>query len=583
MSTRPDLPGRLVVHATAPAPWSPAGTVDAGRRPERGGGRPTRCRSPSVCTATEGALGRAVDRPGLSLADPVITGTTVTAPGPNTITVANSLNTDTGIGAGPQGVTGATEGYIGGTGEDFTLHGQCSVPGQPDIPTRYADGTIADGGRSTIDAVPSSAGPAPDSRTRRARSLLKDASYAWGAADRSTPAGDFVLTETNPTQVFLAQNPIVRVYGSSAPSPRRSIDPNGACRPDADLHRRLFLPVRQRCAGRPGLDDHGRPAALTVSTCRSRTVPARLGVHGHRGRPGPPAERPAGRVLDVGPPVIGRARTVVAAGDPASITVTNTPERLWAGLSGHQDGDRPRRRRGRRVPAFAGRLDLRAGRTRPTAAASPCRPAAPPPLFTPGRPAGAGHRGVHGHRGHPGPDGLRRRLLRLGRSRPTSPDGRSPWSPARPHGSASPTPSSGSTPTCRSSRRSPGRPPTLVPADRPFTGTVSCQYGTDTPIVTHLVGTDRHAGLRAGVLVGSVCTATEDPPGSTGQPVTGDPSYVWLAPGRQRPGHRHPARRGDAADHRDQPDRPPLRHVQRAARRSPARPTASSTRRRRTR
>ena len=33
-----------------------------------------------------------------------------------------------------------------------------------------------------------------------------------------------------------------------------------------------------------------------------------------------------------------------------------------------------------------------------------------------------------------------------------------------------------------------------------------------------------------GVLVGSVCSAVEDPPGATGQPVDGDPSYIWLDP-----------------------------------------------------
>ena len=70
----------------------------------------------------------------------------------------------------------------------------------------------------------------------------------------------------------------------------------------------------------------------------------------------------------------------------------------------------------------------------------------------------------------------------------------------------------------------------LVPTDRPFTGTISCQYGTDTPIVTTWSATPAVPALRSGVLVGSVCAATEDSPGAGGRPVTGDPSYVWLEP-----------------------------------------------------
>ena len=69
-----------------------------------------------------------------------------------------------------------------------------------------------------------------------------------------------------------------------------------------------------------------------------------------------------------------------------------------------------------------------------------------------------------------------------------------------------------------------------VPLDRPFDGQISCQYGTDDPVVTTWSATQDVPALRAGVLVGSVCTATENPPGAGGQPVTGDPSYIWLEP-----------------------------------------------------
>ena len=70
----------------------------------------------------------------------------------------------------------------------------------------------------------------------------------------------------------------------------------------------------------------------------------------------------------------------------------------------------------------------------------------------------------------------------------------------------------------------------LVPTDRPFTGTITCQYGADAPITTTWLSTLATPALRAGVLVGSVCSAEEDPPGQGGQPVTGDSSYIWLPP-----------------------------------------------------
>ena len=70
----------------------------------------------------------------------------------------------------------------------------------------------------------------------------------------------------------------------------------------------------------------------------------------------------------------------------------------------------------------------------------------------------------------------------------------------------------------------------LVPTDRPFTGTITCQYGSDAPITTTWLSTLATPALRAGVLVGSVCSAEEDPPGQGGQPVTGDSSYIWLLP-----------------------------------------------------
>ncbi len=53
---------------------------------------------------------------------------------------------------------------------------------------------------------------------------------------------------------------------------------------------------------------------------------------------------------------------------------------------------------------------------------------------------------------------------------------------------------------------------------------------TDAPIETTWAATTATPALRAGVLVESVCTATEEAPGITSGPVVNDSSYVWLEP-----------------------------------------------------
>jgi uncharacterized repeat protein (TIGR01451 family) len=67
----------------------------------------------------------------------------------------------------------------------------------------------------------------------------------------------------------------------------------------------------------------------------------------------------------------------------------------------------------------------------------------------------------------------------------------------------------------------------LVDSSRVYTGTTTCQYRSEAPIVATWAATTQTPDLRSGVLVGSVCSAVEDDPGFTGQPVAGDRSYVW--------------------------------------------------------
>ncbi len=185
----------------------------------------------SVCTATEGALGTPSPDPAFRWEAPVITGTTVTIPGPNTVTVANTLTRDSGTVLVRKQVTGATEGYVNlGTGaQDFTLHGSCIVPAAPAIPRRFADGTIADGGEVPITA--SIGWTCSGYEDTPSQDLLRDASFAWAPAIL-TPAGEFTLTRAQPVQVFLAQNPIVRV-SSSFSIEKTVVDPNGVVDPAA--------------------------------------------------------------------------------------------------------------------------------------------------------------------------------------------------------------------------------------------------------------------------------------------------------------------------------------------------------------
>ena len=108
----------------------------------------TPCAPPSRVTSE-----RHAPDPAFRWLDPVITGTTVSLAGTNTMTVANELVHDSGGDRLQKDVTGSIEGYIGGTGENFTLHGVCTVPGEDDIDPRRRSGTIANGGEVVVEPV----------------------------------------------------------------------------------------------------------------------------------------------------------------------------------------------------------------------------------------------------------------------------------------------------------------------------------------------------------------------------------------------------------------------------------------------
>ncbi len=223
----------------------------------------------SLCTATENVAGLPTFAdPAFRWETPVITDTTVAAPGPNTITVANSLVRDNGRVIVRKVVTGATDGYIG-TGDDFTLHGQCRVPDHPEIPVRTRDGSIANGGEVTIEPV-SVGWTCFGTEDTPSQDLLKDASYAWGPAVL-TPPGDFVLTRGAPgqvpEQVFVAENPIVRVT-STFTIVKNLVDPNGIVSPTATFRGTYSC----QYGTDPPSPGHGRsrPPRTARSRCRCR-------------------------------------------------------------------------------------------------------------------------------------------------------------------------------------------------------------------------------------------------------------------------------------------------------------------------
>ena len=247
----------------------------------------------------------------------------MTIPGPNTITVANTLTRDSGTVLVRKQVTGATEGYVNlGTGaQDFTLHGSCNVPASPAIPTpvrRRHDRRRWRG----ADHRPASAGRAPGYEDTPSQALLRDASYAWAPAILD-PSGVFTLT--------------LAPAGAGVPGP----EPDRA----RDAARsRSTRPSSTRTAS--SIRPRSTPAPTRASTAPMRRSPGRgRWARARRSRcptscsrrcarsPRTPLIRPRCRdgSWTWAAPVISAPATVVAGGT-ARVTVTNSPQQLWAGL-----------------------------------------------------------------------------------------------------------------------------------------------------------------------------------------------------------------------------------------------------------
>ena len=446
--------------------------------------------------------------------------------------MANTLDPRQRHGPRAQGRHRGDRGLLNlGTGaEDFTLHGSCTVPGHPAIPRRFADGTIADGGEVPI--VASIGWTCSGFEDTPSQDLLRDASYAWGPA-MLDPAGTFVLTRAEPTQVFLADNPIVRVT-SSFSIVKAVADPNGVVDRTATYTGSYSCQYGTDAPVTGHVDDH--PAVSTTFTVDGILLTSSCTVTENAP---PPAALPDASWTWAAPTI--SAPATVAAGGTAQVTVTNTPQRLWAGLqvtktvvdttpSGVLPG-----------ATFGGVWTCTQGGAPPISARFIVVAGGTTPLFTPAEqrvPATAACSVIE--------DTLATDSLV---------DGSFDWGePTYAPATGDVTLVAGETASIgiintvvrvysdvRIQKVITGPASTLVPTTRPFTGTITCRYGTDEPITTTWSATTATPALRAGVLVGSVCSADRGP-ARTRRPTRDGRLVVRLAPAdRQQPGHRHPA------------------------------------------
>lgn len=481
----------------------------------------------SVCTASEGPL----DAPSIDpayrwVAPAVVTGTTVTQAGPNTIAVVNTLVRDTGQVVVNKEVTGAVEGYVG-TGADFTLHGQCSVPGT-DIPTRFADGDIADGGSLTI--APVSVGwTCSGFEDTPSQSLLKDSSYAWGTPVITgrpdlTPqvGGTFVLPAAGSRQDFDVKNPVVRVR-STFRITKTVLDPFGALVDGTEFagSYSCVYGTDAPVVGDWTLTNGGTftgPAVYLNSVCTVTENP--LGATG----------LPDGSFAWT-TPAIGDPVTVVPGGT-ATVAVTNGIERLYGGLrvtktaSGASEGIRPGTTytgvwtcaQGEQTWTDRWTIDPASSLSTTVFTAADARvPATAVCTIIEDTPSPASL--------------IDQSFAWVDRT----------YDPAAVALLAGQTADLGVTNTVgrvysgfdvRKAITGPVADDGLTPTDRMFTGTWSCRYRDDEPVTGPWVASVATPWVQAGILVGSVCSVTSEvPPGAGGQPVSGDPSYGWLTPG----------------------------------------------------
>lgn len=464
------------------------------------------------CTATENAPTAPSLDTSYRWSTPVITPITVGG-GTDTVVVTNNVYRVLGSVTLTKELSGATDGYTGGTDELFTVTISCPLAG---VGTINRQVVLAAGATTTIPDIP--VGLTCTVGEQSPSAPLADGSYRWG-----TPAfapTTVTLTDAAPDPSAVVTNPIERVHGSLQIVKTVS-DEFGAVTDDA-----VFT-------GGWSCTYPGDPAVTGVWTVGATGGLVAAALDGE------PAEILLGSVCSVteDAPTGGLANgsyawTTPTLGDPVTIagvgehtlTVDNAVERHWGALSvskviaGETAG----------VPAtatydgtwtctlgtevYTGRFTVGAGQTatvftaadRFAPATAVCSIVEDTPDGTTGPAALID--GSYSYTGWTAGDPVELTTADTRDITLTNTVGRV-------YGAVGVR------------KEVTGAAAALVDPVRPYTGTLSCVYGADTPVEQTWDATTGTPDSIDGILVGSVCTVTED--AQLSGPVAADPSYVW--------------------------------------------------------
>lgn len=168
----------------------------------------------SQCTATESDRGPVSNDPSYVWEGADIAGVTVSAAGPNTISVTNKIKRLTGDLAVTKAITGETDGYTR-TGKNFTVAYRCYLEDADTGPFFEGEVEVAAGAGAVPLAEDIPRGwTCAVHETAPAGSLLHDASYAWGTASIAIDGADTDTVEIDSDGATVAvSNPIRRVTG----------------------------------------------------------------------------------------------------------------------------------------------------------------------------------------------------------------------------------------------------------------------------------------------------------------------------------------------------------------------------------
>ncbi len=311
------------------APVSGTWTVDGAGPATLAGVPATGILLDSTCAPEEAALTSppSASDPSYSWKDPTFTPGTTSAESTASMTVTNSVTRSTVDLRVRKAVTGATEGYPG-TGADFRVGYTCYLDDPADGISDNVD--VVAGAPSVVLASGIPAGwtchvveQAP------AQDLLQDRSYAWDtptidgldADGNVTVTGDQTLTVTNPVVRRTGSFSVVKQLGPTTPD--GSVDADApfsgtyTCRYAGDVVREGTWSVTGTGAATLTPAADGLPASTVCSATEDPPDDSGLADSGW-----------TWATPEVSDPV-----TVEALDDPAEVTVTNTPTRVYAPFS----------------------------------------------------------------------------------------------------------------------------------------------------------------------------------------------------------------------------------------------------------